>query len=191
MRFLYCPIIYKLIGFTLLMIESKLSFASGVGSVHHQPSPLDLLMPAINLSILIGAIIYFVRKPVQRFFKERARDVSESFERANIKSKESKMMLETEKKKIYRADDEELKIMEAAKIEALAFEKEYVEMMKIRGQKAREDASLRIENEKNEMIQDLHKELVDEVALKTKEIIRKSSFEKEKISNKLVEHVGN
>jgi F-type H+-transporting ATPase subunit b len=41
-----------------------------------------LLLPAINFVILLGALIYFTRKPIQSFFAERRRGIHDELERS-------------------------------------------------------------------------------------------------------------
>jgi F-type H+-transporting ATPase subunit b len=70
------PVAYAAIAFALLVAAPAL--ATGA----EDEGGGGLLLPAINLLILLGVLVYFGRKPVQAFFAERRRAIGGELETA-------------------------------------------------------------------------------------------------------------
>lgn len=66
----------------------------------------DILKQALNFGILVGLLIYFLRKPVTNFLKDRREILIKSMEEASQANKEAKEKLAKVEEKIARLDEE-------------------------------------------------------------------------------------
>lgn len=62
----------------VLVLAATPAWASGGEEGGHE----SLLWPAVNFALLIGALIYFARKPVQAYFADRRRAIGDELERS-------------------------------------------------------------------------------------------------------------
>ena len=79
--------------FIFLILSSEYVFAAGSG----HGSPSDLVPAAVNVSILLAAIIFGMRGKLKSFFAEKSVGISEMLESASAKAKEAEMMMEMNK----------------------------------------------------------------------------------------------
>ena len=87
----------RLIASYLLLISAS-AIAAGDGG--HHGSAADLIAPTVNVLILVGFLVWKLKKPMSDAFTKKAEDVTNTLERASLKSKEAQMMLENEQRKV-------------------------------------------------------------------------------------------
>ena len=156
------------------------------GEVHHARGVIDLLYPSINFILLFGTAFYFARKPLKRFVREYSEKVVAKLDHASMKAKEAKNLLDIQTKKFYTLDEEVAKIVEHAKNEAIKYEEEYVNEMKVLNKKLWTDAVTQMDNEKSYLQALVNIDVVDGVTSRAKEIISKDNNIKNKISEKII-----
>ncbi|MFT6633055.1 MAG: F-type H+-transporting ATPase subunit b [Bacteriovoracaceae bacterium] len=141
---------------------------SGVAFAAGGTGPSSLLAPAVNVTILICALVYFLRTPAKNFFNSKSSDISEMLQRASSKAKEAELMMEVQKKKNLGAE-KEIQTLESEQENLIkSFEKNYISEVKERVSKMKEDAGQKIEAEKKELINELNSNLLDLVIQKAK-----------------------
>lgn len=154
--------------FLVLLAMSGSAYAAGDG----HGSPMDLIAPAVNLSILLGFLAYKLKGPVREMFVSKSASVSEMIERASVKAKEAEMMMKVQTDKMKGAEQEVAKLNEETAEELKSFEASYKEEVQSRVKAMREDAGQKIEAEKKELLDDLNSNLLSLVIEKTKTTLK-------------------
>ncbi len=150
----------------ILVISSDIALAAG------GTGPSSLIPAAVNVTILIVALVFLLRKPASEFFNNKSATVSEMLERASAKAKEAEMMMQAQKKKAEGMEAEIKKLESEAEDLISGFEKQYTAEVQERISKMKEDASVKIEAEKKELMNELNSNLLDLVISKTKTTIK-------------------
>ncbi len=140
---------------------SGAAFAAGTG-------PGSLIAPATNVLLLLGALIYFLRKPAKEFFASKSSSIHEMLERASSKAKEAEAMMEIQRKKTSGADEEIKNLEMESQAVIKTFEAKYKTGIEQRIVLMKEDAGMKIEAEKKELLDELNSNLLDLVISKVK-----------------------
>jgi F0F1-type ATP synthase membrane subunit b/b' len=152
----------------ILFLLTGAAYAAGDG--HAGPS--SLIPAAVNLIILFGAITYFTKDTIVGFFNDKSKSTQDMIERASVKAKEAKLMMEVQQKKINGADAEIQSLGKDVEDVLTSFDSNYSKEVSERIQNLKEDAGQKIEAEKNELLNELNSNLLDEVLSKTKMSLR-------------------
>lgn len=159
---------------------AKAYAADGHGSIS------DLIAPAVNVSILFGVLIWKTKGPLKAFFDNKSKEVEETLERASIKSKEAKMLLETEERKAANLKNEVKAIFDQTNKEVSVFEKNLSKETEEKTQKLKTDANMKIQADKKSQLDELNAELLNQVIAKTKNTIKTNKDYQNKVSTKLL-----
>jgi F0F1-type ATP synthase membrane subunit b/b' len=148
------------------------SYSAGDG---HHSSPMDLIPPVVNVSILVGFLVYKLKKPLNDHFKSKAQSIKESVERASIKTKEAEMLLDMNQKKLANIENEIKEIHKFAEDDVLSFSKTYAKEIEIKSEKLKVESVNTLDTEKKAMLNKLSEDLLDEVIAKTKQRVKKDN----------------
>ncbi len=159
---------------------------SGHGEIHHA-SITDLFAPALNVGILIGVLVWKIKVPLRKYFISKAEEIANTLERASLKSKEAKLMLEGETRKMTNLNNEIKTILLQSENDVANFEKKLAKETEDKNQKLKIDANSKILADKKAMMDDLNSELLNRVILKTKTTIKSNKDYQEKVSSKLLQ----
>lgn len=171
----------------LILLVTVNAFAAGNG--HHDASIKDLIPPAINFFLLFGFLVFKLKAPVREMFIQKSEKITETLERANVKSKEAQVMLETQQKKIAGLDNEIRKIEETTEKEIQQFKEKYSVEISNKSKKLKEDVALKIDAEKKAMFSEINNKLIDNVIAKTSKIIKGNSNLRSKVNNRIIEEL--
>jgi F0F1-type ATP synthase membrane subunit b/b' len=171
--------------FLVLSIAKAYSAGHGEAAVHHG-SVTDLLAPAVNVAILAGFLIWKLKTPMSKHFSDMADNVSNTLERASLKSKEAKMMLENEERKIANLTNEVKGIHNQAEADVSTFEQHLSQETEDKTHKLKIDANHKIAADKKAMVDSLNAELLDQVVNKAKMTIKSNKDYQSKVSSKLL-----
>lgn len=174
-----------LTAYAILTLTIAKVWASG-GEEHHA-SIIDLFAPAVNVGILVGVLVWKVKAPLKKYFDAKSDEVANTLERANLKSKEAKIMLEGENRKLSNLSSEINVIRKHAEEEVSAFEKDISKEIEERTQKLKFDANSKILADKKQIMDDLNAELLNQVISKTKSTIKTNKDYQNKVSTKLLQ----
>lgn len=159
------------------------AFAAGDG----HGSPADLIAPAINVALLGGFLVWKLKGPLSTYFTNLSQSVTETIERASIKSKEAAQMLESEIKKQENLSTEISNIKNQALSDANSFEKRLEIETENKILKLKSDANLKINAEKKAAIDNLNNELLEQVIKEAKTTIKTNTDYQSKASSKLIQ----
>lgn len=168
--------------FVILFASS--AFAAGGGD--HHGSITDLIAPAINVAILLGALAWKIKGPLSEHFKEKSQEVANTIERADIKSKEAAIMLDNEKRKLASVDSEVASIKQQSEQDVAMFEKKLSRETEEKTHKLKVDAESKIQADKKAIMDQISSELLTEVISKTKSTIKGNKDYQNKVSEKLL-----
>jgi F0F1-type ATP synthase membrane subunit b/b' len=169
-----------------LTITKAYSASSGSGEAHHA-SITDLFAPAINVGILLGVLVWKLKGPLRNYFVSKSEDVANTLERANLKSKEAKIMLEGETRKMANLANEVKSINQQSENDVSLFEKNLSKETEDKTQKLKVDANSKIQADKKALMDELNAELLNEVIAKTKTTIKTNKDYQNKVSTKLLQ----
>ncbi len=162
------------------------AMAEGHGGEHHG-SVSDLIAPAVNVALLVGFLVWKLKGPIAAHFAKMADQVSNTLERASLKSKEAKIMLENEQRKIAGLSNEIKSINSQSENDVTNFEKKLSAEVEDKSHKLKIDANSKIMADKKAMVDALNAELLDQVVKKTKATIKGNNDYQNKVSTKLLQ----
>jgi F0F1-type ATP synthase membrane subunit b/b' len=153
----------------ILTITTGTTFAAG-GSGHGSPS--DLISSFVNVALLCAGLLYILIPKMKEHFSAKSTDVTNIIERANIKAKEAKMLMDVQQKKMDNLDSEIAEIKKDGEAEVSNFKSAYSQEVEMRISKLKEDAAMKIETEKQDLANSLNEELLDAVIASAKTKIK-------------------
>lgn len=165
---------------------TKVYAESAHGGDHHV-SITSLIAPTFNVALLLGVLIWKLKGPLAAHFASKSEQVANTLERANLKSKEAKMMLENEDRKRINLKNEIQSIQQQFENDVQTFEKNLHKEIESKTHKLKTDANLKIQADKKEMMDQLNAELLNQVIIKTKSTIKNNKEYQEKVSSKLLQ----
>lgn len=147
----------------------------------------DLIAPAINVGILLGVLAWKLKGPLRNYFVGKSTEVANTLERANLKSKEAQIMLDSESRKLATLDNEIKSIHQQSENEVLVFEKNLSKETEDKTHKLKADANSKIQADKKAVMDSLNAELLNQVISKTKTTIKTNKDYQNKVSTKLLQ----
>lgn len=170
--------------FTYVLLTTASAFAAGDGG---HGSAADLIAPAVNVAILAGFLVWKLKKPLNDMFTKKSEDITNTLERASLKSKEAQMMLENEQRKISNLASEMKTLNDQSEIDVKTFEANLSRETQDKIQKMKADATTKIAADKKAIMDELNADLLNQVIAKTKTTIKTNKDFQTKASNKLLQ----
>lgn len=169
----------------LFFIALPVSAIASTGG--HHGSVSDLIAPAVNVAILLGFLVWKLKKPLKDHFDSKSIEISNTLERASLKSKEAKLMLQSQERKTANLSNEVKTIQTMAENDILHFENKLAKEVEEKTHKLKIDANSKIQADKKMAMDDLNTELLDQVIKKTKTAIKTNKDYQSKVSTKLLQ----
>jgi F0F1-type ATP synthase membrane subunit b/b' len=164
----------------LLIFPSMAIAGSGAGLS-------SLIAPAVNLSLLIIFLVWKTKKPLKDYFENKALDISQTLDRANLKAKEAKVLLENQERKLASLQNEIKEIKNRYEQDLKQFENEYQAEINQKIAKLRSDSVGKIESNRKNMFKMLNEKILNDVISKTKKNVAQSSEIQKKASGHMLE----
>lgn len=123
----------------------------------------QLLFQIVNFSVVLGALIYLLYKPIQKILDERAAHVAESLKEVEQVTAEKAQLQAFKAKTKREAEKEAAHILEEAKQLATKRKQELAAEAKIMLQKDTAKAQARWTEEKQQLTAGAHKQMVEAV----------------------------
>jgi F0F1-type ATP synthase membrane subunit b/b' len=159
---------------------------SSSGGDHHA-SITDLIAPAINVGILLFALIYLTKNKLKDYFVAKSEEVANTIERADIKSKEAQMMYENQKRKMASLETEVKNIHTQSENDVQSYENQTLKETTEKISKLKNDSQAKIDADKKQMLDELNTELLQQVISKTKTTIKNNKDYQSKVSTKMLQ----
>lgn len=170
--------------FLLALIISNVALAAG--GEYHGGHLSDLLVPAINFTIVFGFMAWKIIPLMSKSFTEKSENIKDLVEYAANKDAKAQEELNASKAKIDNIDSEKEKIISNAKVDSENFEKNYVAEIEASMEKMEKDSAHKLDSEKKMMLKNLNESLLDEVINKTKSTIHNDSSLSNKATSNLI-----
>lgn len=164
------------------------AYSSGSEGGHHG-SAADLIAPAVNVAILVGFLVWKLKKPLADSFTKKAEDIANTLERANLKAVEAKSLLEKEEKKLASLPNEIKNINQQAESDVFNFDKTMNQEVAEKTEKLKIDSKSKVEADRKAMLDELNAQLLDQVISKTKNTIKTNKDYQSKVSTKLLQRL--
>jgi F-type H+-transporting ATPase subunit b len=133
-----------------------------------------LLAQIINFLLLFGLLYLFAYKPILRMFDERSRRIKESMDETEAIKEQAARAEEDYRKRIEAASREGQEVVARAVRTGEGIRKKAQEEARPEAEALIAKARLEIQRERDEAIDDLHKELTDLTILAAEKVIEKS-----------------
>jgi len=163
-----------------------LEAAHAAGNSGHHGHVTDLIAPVVNVAVLVGFLVWKLKKPLGDHFSSKAEEITNTLERASLKSKEAEVMLQAQQKKMSSVDAEAKEILRQAEADVKNYEKNYAREIEEKSFKLKTDATAKIEAERKAMIGALNASLLDEVITRAKTTIKGNKDFQNKASAKIL-----
>ena len=170
---------------TYALLATASAFAAG--DAGHHGSAADLIAPAVNVAILVGFLVWKLKKPLNDMFTKKSEDITNTLERASLKAKEAQMMLENEQRKISNLTAEMKTLNDQSEADVKTFETNLSRETEDKIQKMKADATTKITADKKAIMDELNADLLNQVIAKTKTTIKTNKDFQSKASNKLLQ----
>ena len=173
-------------AYTIIAL-SIMTKAWGSSEGEHHSSITDLIAPAFNVAVLFGVLIYATKDKLKSYFVSFSESISNTLQRASMKSKEAEQMLETQKSKLANLDSEIKNIHQQTDTDISVFDKKLSQETQDKIAKLKIDANSKVVADKKQMIDDLNAELLEQVIKKTKSTIKDNKDYQNKVSSKMLQ----
>ena len=174
---------------TVFLMLSGSAFAME-GAEHHVPITWrDWLWPIINFAILAFVLVYFARKPVREFFKNRTALIEKSLKEASEARELANKSLEKIQQRLKEADKEVNEILESSRKSGEREKEELIAQGESLKKKMIEQAKANIEFE----LEKAKKSLKSEAALMALEMAEKQikeRLDKDEQAKLIDEYIG-
>lgn len=126
----------------------------------------------INLSILLGIIVYFAKKPVQRAMKARAEKITQAIDEAQALHAEAKAMLDEYEAKIAALDTEATEILSQYRAQGEEEKAKLIAEGQAEATRLKSEAERTVANEVARAKQRLEVEVIDRAVSAAEQTIR-------------------
>jgi F-type H+-transporting ATPase subunit b len=138
-----------------------------------QGSPwLDLLFKAVNFAILLGVLIYFLRKPIAGYLVRSAGEMKQGLDAARKSAAETAAEVAQQKRNIEGMQAELERMVAAAKVDATAELRRMTEQAEAQAAKSKAQTALQIEQEVRKARQALQAEMAEQTTRLAERLIR-------------------
>jgi F-type H+-transporting ATPase subunit b len=121
----------------------------------HSSNFMEFLGKAVNFIVLIGALVYFLSKPLRSMLEKRAAGIKHSMKEAEDSRKEAEERLKEVKKRLSGLEDEIAKIQKEAEVEGQREKERIQKLARQEGEKLKLFARQEIEMYTNASIKEL------------------------------------
>jgi F-type H+-transporting ATPase subunit b len=168
------------------MVLPAQAFAAG-GAAEGQ----SLVWHAVNLTLLLGVLLYFLRAPVRGFFATRRRDIEQSLERAQAVLREAEQRLAEWKGRLARLDAEIQEIRRLAQERAEIESRQILADAEAAAARVRRDGAAAVAQEERRAREALRREAADLAIELAGEILRQqvTDNDRARLAEEFIAHI--
>lgn len=167
----------------LMLISAPAFAAAGSGKID------DLIAPTVNFIIFFSIIFFAIKGKVVDHFNKLADDVKSLMNSAAEKNKDAETKLQSYEQKVKNLASESEKIKADYELDFQKFAKNTKEETTATISRIERDTQNKLLSEKQNLIEELNKELVESVVAKTKSTLDANADVKKQATNKLIAEV--
>lgn len=154
--------------------------------VQHEPSIADLTYPAINFTVLVGFLIWKLKGPMKEMFNKKANEVQSLMQSAAQKNKDAEIRLADLQGKMKNLDTEINKIVADYHGDVANFTTAQASETQTVISRTKRDLETKLEGEKNDVVEKMNQDLLNNVIAKTQETIKNNSDMKNRATKNIV-----
>jgi len=151
----------------------------------------SLVWHAVNLTLLLGVLLYFLRAPVRGFFATRRRDIEQSLERAQAVLREAEQRLAEWKGRLARLDAEIQEIRRLAQARAEIESRQILADAEAAAARVRRDGAAAVAQEERRAREALRREAADLAIELAGEILRQqvTDNDRARLAEEFIAHI--
>lgn len=172
--------------YSFMFIALTATAVAAESGAHHEPSIKDLMYPAINFAVLAGFLIWKLKKPMNEMFNKNASEVESLMNSAAQKNKDAEERLKTLTNKMSNLPSEVSKIQNDYESDVKTFAQTQGLETQDHIVRTERDFDKKLEGEKNELVEKLNEDLLNNVIAKTKQTINGNADMKTRATSKIV-----
>ena len=161
------------------------ALAAGDG-VNHEPSIKELMYPAINFAVLVGFLIWKLKKPLSEMFKKQASEVEGLMSSAAQKNKDAEERLKSLTAKMSNLNAELAKIQRDYESDVVTYKANQANETQATITRTQRDLEKKLEGEKKELLEKINEELLNNVIAKTQQTISGNGDMKKRATSNIV-----
>jgi F-type H+-transporting ATPase subunit b len=163
-----------LIALLVLAAHAAFAFAKATGADHPGLPWADIIKQALNFGILVGILVYFLRKPLSNFLRDRREILIKAMEEASRANAEAKEKLAEVEEKIAHLDKEVEELNRSMEKEAEAEFERIKSLTKDEIERIKEQATVAAELVVKKAREELRKEAAELSVKSAEEIVSKT-----------------
>ena len=171
-------------SFTFIALTAT-ALAAGDGA-HHEPSIKELMYPAINFAVLVGFLVWKLKKPMSEMFKKQASEIEGMMSSAAQKNKDAEERLKNLNAKMANLNAELSKIQSDYESDVATFTNTQAIETQETITRTHRDLEKKLEGEKKELLEKINEELLNSVIAKTQQTISSNSDMKNRATSNIV-----
>lgn len=174
----------SLYSFMFTMLASTVQAVES--AAHHEPSIADLLYPAINFTVLAAFLIWKLKAPMRDMFNKKADEVQSLMTSAAQKNKDAETRLADLQGKMKGLEAEVTKIVADYHGDVALFTTAQAQETQAVIARTKRDLENKLEGEKNELVEKMNEDLLNNVIARTQETIKNNGDMKNRATTKIV-----
>ncbi|MBC7714505.1 MAG: hypothetical protein H7177_14260 [Rhizobacter sp.] len=155
-------------------------------AAHAEPSIKELIYPAINFIVLVGFLVWKLKKPMNEMFNKKATDVETLMASAAQKNKDAEARLQALSVKMANLPVELSNIKKDYEHDVAAFTQSQGQETQSTITRTQKDLESKLDGEKNELVLTLNEDLLSSVIAKTQQTINASGDMKKRATSNIV-----
>jgi len=146
----------------------------------------QILFYTINFGVVVGALTYFLYRPILKIFDERSERINEAQKAAEATIAEKKKLDQIKEESLQQARQEAQEIIENAKQKAKKVEKDILDQAQAKAREEAEKLHSQWTGERDQLAKEMRKQFSDSVLTVVEKVLAKS-FDK-KTHTKLIDN---
>lgn len=132
----------------------------------------QLISPAINFALLVGLLVYFLRKPVIQFVASRSAQIRTQVEEAAAMKREAEAKLKEFEQKLRDFEKEAKELIENARLEGESLKTRIIENAQKTAERMIKDADATVQANVNEFKDQIRRETIEKAIQLAESTIR-------------------
>lgn len=158
----------------LTAVVSTLAWASGEGGGHHELNWWDFTLRLMNFAIMLGLLVYLLKKPLSSFFVSRRANIQNTLAELEAKKLEADRMCAEYQAKLATLDQEVGQILAEYIQEGETEKRKILEAAEKQAEYLKQQAQLAIQQEVKSARESLQEEIAELTVAAAEELLRKN-----------------
>jgi F-type H+-transporting ATPase subunit b len=167
-----------------------LNLATAMAEEHegaaHEASIFDLKFPVLNFVVLVGFLVWKMKKPLSDMFSKKVEEIKSLMDSAEKQNRDAQEKLNSLETKIKNIDSELVKINADYETDVVSFLKNNELEVSSTIARMQRDVQNKIDGEKKELLDELSHEILNKVVMGAQSTIKANTELKNKATNNII-----